>query len=608
MIKGYAGNILRINLTNRRASTSPTPESWVKEYLGGRGFIARAFWDEIKPGIDPLGPENKLMMAPGPYSGQFLSSTGKLHMGALSPATGGYGDSNMGGHMSLEMKQAGIDLLILEGASDKPVTIVIEDGRVEYRDAAAIWEANTFVSERTLKEELGEDWQIMVIGPAAFSGVVYACIQHDFGRQAGRTGVGTVMASKKIKAIAVKGTKDVPLANAKQMLAEGEKFMSTVMGQPGFQHWQPYGTPEVVPWASKQNVMPTRNFSAGQIEGYDGLNGPTMKARVTQIDKGCTSCAIPCGKWGNGVLNGKVKPQEGPEYESIALVGSNLGLNDIQQTAFLNGLCDELGLDSISAGNCVAWAMECYEKGILAAEEIGRPMKFGDAEAAAWLMEQIAYGQGFGRLLGQGVRAAAAKVGRGSEKFAMQIKGLEISGYESRYAPAMMLSYMTCDVGGHHNRAWAVTHDVATGRDNMEGKAEKVVWLQHVRPLFDALGCCRFPWVEAGIAPETYAAFMEPITGNQWTWDELCKASERIWNLTRMIWIRHVPGFDRSADYPPYRWAEENHVDGSPNGKHLSHEQIEGLLDRYYELRGWTQGGHPTPETLKSLGLEFCLK
>jgi aldehyde:ferredoxin oxidoreductase len=608
VIKGYAGKVLRINLTNRRSQVSPTPESWVKEYLGGRGFIARAFWDEIKPGIDPLGPENKLMMAPGPYSGQFLSSTGKLHMGCLSPATGGYGDSNMGGHMSLELKQAGIDLLILEGAADQPVTITIDDGNVAFRDASAYWEANTFDSERHLKEELGEEWQIMVIGPGAIHGVVYACIQHDFGRQAGRTGVGTVMASKKIKAVAVRGTKDINLADPKTMLAEGEKFMSLVMGQPGFREWQPYGTPEVVPWASKQNVMPTRNFQCGQIEGFTGLDGPTMKAKVTQIDKGCTSCAIPCGKWGNGVLNGKVKPQEGPEYESVALVGSNLGLNNIQEVAYMNGLCDELGLDSISAGSCVAWAMECYEKGILSADELGRPMNFGDGEAAAFMFEQIGYGRGFGKLLGQGVRAAAAKVGKGSEKFAMHIKGLEISGYEARYAPAMMLSYMTCDLGGHHNRSWAVTHDVATGRENMDGKAEKVVWLQHVRPLFDALGCCRFPWVEAAVPVETYASFMEPITGNKWTWDEMLKASERIWNLTRMIWVRHMPGFGRAADQPPYRWAEENHTDGNPNGKHLSHEQIEDLLNRYYALRGWTENGIPTPETLQSLGLEFCVK
>lgn len=608
MIPGYGGHLLRINLSNRRASTSPTPESWIREYIGGRGFVARAFWDEIKPGIDPLGPENKLLIAPGPYTGNFLSSSGKLHMGCLSPATGGYGDSNMGGHMSLELKQCGIDLLILEGCANEPVVVTIDDGHVEFRKAdPALWEADTFTAERQLKETLGEEWQIMVVGPAAIHGVLYACIQHDFGRQAGRTGVGTVMASKNVKAVAVRGTKDIRLADPRKALAEGEKFMDAVMKQPGFTAWQPYGTPEVVPWANSVGAMPTRNFQTGTLEGYDGLNGPTMKAKVTEIDKGCTACAIPCGKWGKGVLNGKVKPQEGPEYESIALLGGTLGINDIQQVAYLNGVCDELGMDSISAGNVVGWAMECYEKGFIGAEEIGRPLRFGDAEAAAWLFEEIAYGRGFGKLLGKGVRHAATVVGLGTERFAMQIKGLEISGYESRYAPAMLLSYMTCDVGGHHSRSWAITFDIATGRENFDGKAERVVWLQHVRPLFDTLGCCRFPWVEAGMDPETYTAFMEPITGMQYSWNELLGVSERIWNLTRMISARHIPGFGREADLPPARWMEEGAETGPVAGQHFSREQIKDLLDRYYSVRGWTTEGLPSEEKLRELHLEFCL-
>lgn len=608
MIPGYGGSVLRINLTNQKASTTPTPEQWKREYLGGRGFIARAFWDEIMPGIDPLGPENKLMMAPGPYTGQFLSSSGKLHMGALSPATGGYGDSNMGGHISLELKQAGVDLLILEGAAEKPVTIVIDNGSVTYVDASHYWEETTFEAERRLKEELGEEWQIMVIGPAAVHGVVFACIQHDFGRQAGRTGVGTVMASKKVKAVAVRGTKDIPLKDPRRTLAEGEKMMDTVMKQPGFTSWQPYGTPEVVPWASAQGVMPTRNFQTGQIEGFENLDGPHMKAKVTEIDKGCTSCAIPCGKWGKGRLNGKEKPQEGPEYESVALLGSNLGITDIQAVAYLNGVCDELGLDSISAGNVVAWAMECFEKGFLSEEQLGRALRFGDAEAAEWMFHEIAYGRGFGVILGQGVRSAATRVGLGTERFAMHVKGLEISGYEARYAPAMMLSYLTADIGGNHSRSWAVTFDVATGRENFDGKAERVIWLQHARPLFDALGCCRFPWVEAGMEIESYANYIEPITGMKFTWDELLRVSERIWNLTRMISYRHIPGFGRAFDNPPPRWVEEGHETGPTAGKHFTREQVGELLDRYYRLRGWTEDGIPKAEKLQELGLDFCVE
>lgn len=607
MIPGYGGSMLRIQLTDRRAETSPTPESWIRDYLGGRGFVARAFWDEIRPGTDPLGPDNKLFIAPGPYSGQFFSSTGKVEFGTLSPATGGYGDSNMGGHFSLELKQAGIDLVILEGVSGSPVTVVIDNGQVTFRDASAYWADTTFDTERRLKQELGEEWQIAVIGPAALHGVLFACIQHDFGRQAGRTGVGTVMGSKRVKAIAVRGTRDVPMHDTPGAFAAGQTMLNEVMAQPGFLHWQPYGTPEVVPWANKVGAFPTRNFQTGVLEGFQGLDGPTMKARLTEIDKGCTCCAIPCGKWGTGRLNGQAMPQEGPEYEAIALVGGNLGIADIQQVAYLNGLADELGLDVISAGNVVAWTMECYERGLLGAEEIGRPLRFGDAGAAAWMFREIAYGRGFGRVLGQGVRHAAGQVGRGSERFAMHVKGLEISGYEARYAPAMMLSYMTADVGGHHNRSWAITYDIATGQESFDGKAERVVWLQHVRPLFDALGCCRFPWVEAGYEPEKYAGFMAHITGTACTWDDLLRISERIWNLTRMISLRHVPGFGRAYDYPPPRWMEEGATSGPVAGKHFTRAQVDDLLDRYYALRGWNRDGVPTPEKLAELGLSFCV-
>ncbi|MGE5674829.1 MAG: aldehyde ferredoxin oxidoreductase family protein [Mycobacterium leprae] len=606
MIPGYTGNILRVHVGTRKVTITPTPEAWIRDYIGGRGFVARAFWDEIKPGTDPWGPENKLMIAPGPYSGQFISSSGKVHMATLSPATGGYGDSNMGGHMSLELKQAGVDLLIFEGVADHPVTVLIDDGKVEFRDATALWGKNTYETERLLKEQLGDQWQIAVVGPAAENGVVFACIQHDFGRQAGRTGVGTVMANKKIKAFAVRGTKDIPLHDPKAVLAEGQRHMNMVMTQPGFTNWQPYGTPEVVPWANKVGSFPTRNFQSGTLQGFDGLNGPTMKSRLTEIDKGCTSCAMPCGKWGTGELNGKKKPQEGPEYESVALLGGCLGINDIKVVAYLNGLCDELGLDSISAGNVTAWAMECYEKGILTEQQIGHPLRWGNGEDAAWAFEQIAYGHGIGKLLGKGVRAAAQATGKESIRFAMQVKGLEISGYESRYAPAMLLSYMTSDTGGHHSRSWAITHDIATGRENFDGKAEKVIWLQHVRPLFDNLGCCRFPYVEDGIAPEMYADFIRPITGMDMSWDDLLKVSERTWNLTRMIWVRHMPGFGRTFDYPPARWAEEGAPDGPVAGKHFSHAQIDDLLDRYYTLRGWSKDGIPTPEKLHELGLDFC--
>jgi aldehyde:ferredoxin oxidoreductase len=604
---GYGGRIARIDLGGRNVRVEPTPEDLARNYLGGRGFVARILWDELRPGTEPLSPENKVVVASGPMAGLFLPGSGKIEMGAKSPQTGLYGESNMGGHLAGELKFAGYDALIIEGAAAGPSYIFIDDEKIEIRDAAKYWGKGAIQTEKEMKDDLGEDFKIAVIGPAGENLVTYAVVSHDFGRQAGRTGVGAVLGSKRVKAIAVRGSRGFEVADPEGTLRKGKEMYEACFAKPGFEEWTPYGTAGVTDWINEIGAFPTKNFQTGYFEKHKAINGPTLRERILVLDKACTGCPIPCGKYSRADYRGKTIYVEGPEYETIALMGGNLLLENIEDVAYVNYVADELGIDTISGGAVVAFVLECLEKGLLTTEDVGRELTWGDPDGVAWLLERIARREGVGELLARGVKSAAEKVGRGSERFAMQIKGLEISGYESRYAPAMMLAYMTADIGAHHNRAWAITYDAAVGQDKIEGKAWKVIELQHVRPLFDALGLCRLQWVEIGFELSHYAEMFPLVTGWEYSWEDLLRISERIWNLTRCFNLRERPDFGRAWDLPPARWLEEPLPSGAGKGRFVSRENAERMLAEYYELRGWDANGLPTPAKLRELGLEFVL-
>jgi len=605
---GYGGRILRVDLSKAAVRVEPTPEKMAREYLGGRGFVAKILWDELPPGVEPFSAENKVVVASGPMSGLFLPSSGKIEMGTKSPATGLYGEGNMGGHLAGELKFAGYDAIIIEGLAPKPCYIMIDDDKVEIRDAAKYWGKGAFETEKMIKGDLGEDFKVATIGPAGENLVVYAVVSHDFGRQVGRTGVGAVLGSKKVKAIAVRGSRGFELADSEGAYKKGKEMFDACFALPGFEDWTPYGTAGVTDWINDIGAFPTRNFQTGYFEKHKNINGAMLKDRILILDKGCTACPIPCGKYSRFNYKGRLIYVEGPEYETIALMGGNLALESIEEVAYANYVADELGLDTISAGSVIGFAIECLEKGVLKPADVGRDVKWGDTDGVAWLLERIARREGIGDILAQGVKAAAAKFGKGSEKFAMHVKGLEISGYESRYAPAMMLAYMTADIGGHHNRAWAITYDAAVGQEKIEGKAWKVIELQHVRPLFDTLGLCRFPWVELGFELHHYADMFALVTGWHYSWEDLLRVSERIWNLTRCFNRREKPDFGRADDLPPPRWMEEPLPSGAGKGHLMSRENAEKMLDEYYALRGWDGNGLPTPAKLKELGLDFVLE
>ncbi|MEJ2729035.1 MAG: aldehyde ferredoxin oxidoreductase family protein [Deltaproteobacteria bacterium] len=565
MTDGYAGSILRVDLSSGEVSKTPLPGELVDNYIGGRGFVAKLLYDELPPDTDPYSAENIFLAATGPLSGYFLPASGKVHFGTKSPATGGYADSNMGGHFGPTLKYAGYDVLVLTGRSATPSYVFIDDEQVEIRPAESYWGMGALSCEARLKKDLGEDFQILTIGPAGENRVRFACISHDFGRQAGRTGVGAVLGSKNIKAIAVKGTGSLPVYDVERAYAAGKDAYQKVFAKTGFKEWTPEGTAGITDWTNSVGVFPTRNFQTSFADHHKSINGKAILEQLKITDKGCFCCPTPCGKYGHTKTDLGAAYVEGPEYETIALFGGNCLLQTISEVAYANYLCDELGIDTISAGAVISWAIECLEKGILDTSQIGREIQFSDLGTVEFLLTRIARREGIGDLLAEGVKAASEKIGKGSEAFAIHVKGLEWTGYETRNAPSMMLAYMTADIGAHHNRAWVLGYDVAgawtsvTDLISSGGDSEKmpkakvrpecaqyVIDSQHTRPLFDALGIPRF--------------YKEPIPS------------------------------------------------GPNEGYFLTKADLDILLDEYYRARGWDENGIPTRETLGRLGLDELAK
>lgn len=618
---GYAGQVLWVDLSAHRIEKRPLDENFAKKYIGGRGFVARMLFDHIPPGTHPFAPENIIVIATGPLSGHYLPGSGKTHFGTKSPATGIYGDGNMGGHLGPVLKYAGYDMVVITGKAADPCGLVIEDDQAEIRDASGHWGKWSLKLEKELKEELGEDFEICTIGPAAENRVRFACISHDFGRQCGRTGIGTIWGDKKLKYLAVKGTGSLPVFDRDKALQAGRRSYRDIYAKPGFTGWQPEGTAGITNFVNQVGAFPTRNFQTSYAEHYAQLNGKKILEKLLITHKGCFSCPIPCGKYGKAVTELGEAYVEGPEFETISLFGGNCVLPTIEDVGYANYLCDELGLDTISGGAVVGFALECFERGLISREQVGREVRFGDLQSVVHLLNLIAHREKIGAVLADGVKAAAEAIQQGSEQFAIHVKGLEWTGYECRNAPGMMLAYMTADIGAHHNRAWVLGKDV-TGTDadvhsliqaggsgdklpksEVRGKAQGVIDSQHLRPLFDVLGTCRLQMMELGFEVEHYEELFAEITGEKRSWEELLGVSEMIWHLTRAFSVRESPGFGRHMDFPPPRLCREPVRTGPNEGHCITMEEVHILLDEYYRRRGWSSEGVPTRETLERVGL-----
>jgi len=603
---GYVGKIGRINLSKNRVKTEMVDSAFAIKYVGGRGWGARIIWDEIPAHAEPLGPDNKLIIATGPLTGLLIPGAGKTSFSAMSPATGYYGDSNVGGMWGTELKQAGFDALILEGKSDKPTYLWIEDGEVELRSAEAYWGRGSLDTEIALKKDLGDELiRVASIGPAGENIVKFACVTCDYGRQAGRTGMGAVMGSKMVKALAVRGSLDIPVTDPKAMQSIFEESMRHILKHHALRIWQRQGTMQYIDWSQENICLPTRNFQFATYERYREINGDVTEKVNKVADKACFMCPICCGNF--SII--KEEPHkgvgvDGPEYETASMIGSNCALPTFEDIIYANYLCDNLGLDTISAGNVAAFATECYERGIITKKDInGIELKFGNPQALFDFLKMMAERRGIGNLFAEGVKKASEKLGKESKRFAMHVKGLEISGYDVRAAPAMGLAYATCDIGAHHNRAWAISYDIQVGREKYdEDKVKRVIYLQHVRPLFDSLGTCRFQWLETELDLNFYARFYEAATGVRVTVDDLLLASERIYNLTRALSIRE--GLTSKEDWLPDRVFMGPVPEGAVKGATLDKDKFKKMIETYYGLRGWDQKGVPTSKKLEELNLK----
>jgi len=604
--RGFAGTTLRVDLPRGTIRRLPTDEALFRRWHGGRGVVAKICYDEVPRGADPLGPENVFIMTVSPMSGCLIPAGSKVEFGSVSPLTNGQGDSNMGGHLGPALKFAGYDLVIFTGISPKPVYLFIDDDVVELRDASSYWGMRSLDCEKRLKEDLGEDFEIATIGPAGENGVLFSCITHDFGRQAGRTGQGAVMGSKKLKAIAVRGSRSLHVHDQAGLTAYVTGIIKRTQKHPNMEPWQKYGTAFFIRWSNDNGVMPTRNFQTTYYEDADKIDGDQLIEKCLITHKACFGCWMNCGKYTKAVIPGKPEVHlEGPEYETGSLCGSNLGMKDINHVAYINWMLDNLGMDSMSGGGVTAFAMECFERGLITEKDLeGRSLQWGSVDDVEHFLDMVALRRGIGDWFAGGTKRAAEKIGRGSEKFAMQVKGQEMSGYDGRWAPGMLLSYMTADIGAHHNRSWTITVDMAEGRESVDGRAKIVVYLQHIRPLMDTWCICRLFWGELDITPEEIVESLNLITGWGVSPEECLRTSEMIWNLNRCHYLERNKADGRTFDYPPARSWEDKIPTGPGKGKGVSRKQVEQMLDEYYAARAWDAKGNPTRAVLEDLGLK----
>ncbi len=604
---GWIGKILRINLSNKKSKIENLNEEIALNFIGGRGFAIKILWDEIKENLDPLSPNNKLIFATGPLTGLPIPSSGKMQIASKSPLTNGYGDGNIGSKAAIQLKRAGYDVLILEGKAKEHSIIFIENDKV-FIEETNLWGKDTWQTQDALEKEYGNDSGILLIGPAGENLVKYSIIFSEKGRAGGRPGLGAVMGSKNVKAIVIKGDKEIPIANKNDLIELGKKGYREIVSSSNYNAWIRQGTMGVFEWCQVNSTLPTRNFSEGIFEYSENLDGNSMEKYFKIGQKGCPFCNMKCGnlcKIKSGKFKGEIVEVD---YENIGMLGPNLGIKDMDSVLSLNLIADKYGIDTISLGGVLAFITEAFEKGFLKEEDLGLKIEWGDTEAYLKLIEMIISKEGFGKYMAEGTLALSEKIGGNSKSFAMQIKGLEISAYECHTLHGMALAYGTSPIGAHHKDAWFISLEIAEGRDiiNKE-KVEKLILMQRRRSFFETAVTCRLPWVEVGFNLDWYPKYLEAATGIKFTWDKIYEVCDRIYSLIRAFWIRELGYWNREMDYPPEKWFKQPYTKGPYAGRKLDKETYDKMLSWYYELRGWDERGIPKKSTLRNLGLDYVI-
>jgi len=601
---GWNGRILRVNLSNGKVVIDEVDESTYLKFLGGRGLAVSILWRELQPGLDPLSPLNKLVVAAGPLTGLQIPSSGKLVVAAKSPLTHGYGDGNIGTKAAVNLRRAGFDAIVIEGASNKPLYLYVEDGKAELVPADHLWGLTTYETELKLVKEYGKDSGTLVIGPAGENLVKFATIMSEFGRSGGRPGLGAVMGSKKLKAIVIRGSKDIALHDESKLMELSKESYGMLSKNENYEFWLRQGTMSTIDWAHANSCLPVQNFREGVFDYADKINGYVMES-MKKGQKGCPYCEIPCGNIVEFRVNGNVGEAE-LDYENVAMLGANLGVNDLNKVSELNYLADIYGLDSISLGNAIGFAIELSERKL-----INENLEWGDYRAIRELIKDVAYRRGLGNNIAEGVREFSESVGGITGKFAMHVKGLEISAYDCHAAPGMALAYGTSPIGAHHKDAWFIATEIKMGRfEYSREKVERLIWMQNIRGgLFESLTVCRFPWLEVSLDLDYYLKFLKCATGITYSWEDIHEIANRIYTLIRAFWVREYSaegrGWGRYMDIPPLRWFEEPLSKGPLKGSKLEMKGYEQMLNTYYDLRGWDYNGVPRKSTLTKLGLGY---
>lgn len=613
---GYAGKILRINLSNKTSIEEPLSEEMARDFIGGAGFGIKYLFDEVKPGIDPLGPDNKLIFAPGPFTGAGVPCSSRMAVTGKSPLTGAVGMSLSGGEFPVEMKYAGWDAIIIEGKADKPTYVAIMGNNVRFRDAIHCWGTLTFDCQQIIKNELrDQNVRVCCIGPAGEHLSKMACIVNE-RRAAGRKGLGAVMGSKNLKAIAIRGTDTVAISSEEKYkigrAALLKAFKESHVLYPEFSH---HGTPMVTDLTGAMGILPAKNWTeTGVFDPVEGIGKEAQDTRKIGKEH-CHDCPVGCSqikvaKTGSyaGILT------EGPDFETIYAYGSGVGIDEVDPIIAADRLADELGLDTISSGVTIAFAMELFEKGILTLEETdGIDLRFGNDEAMMKVLRKIAFRDGLGDLLADGSLAAARRIGKGTEKYAMQVKGLELPGYDVRALKAHGLGYATAYTGADHCRSYAFQEVFGdpipweVDRFAIEDKGKLTIWNQDVRTVtLDCATMCGFllDMAVPATACQNTASLMEAVTGLCFTPEEVQKVGERVNNLAKAFNV--MEGFTRADDTLPERLMTEPLKAGASKGHVISREELDTMLDEYYSLRGWdVETGTPTRAKLTDLRLAY---
>lgn len=602
-ISGYFGKILAVDLSRGESRAIDFEPEFALKYIGGRGFGAKILFDQLRKNdfqIDPLSPENILTISPGPLCGTYMPASGKTSFVSLSPATGIYGDSSMGGSFGVELRQAGIDALIIYGKAPELSWLYIDNDKAQIISCPELKGKTVLETEGMIRQKTQDiSLKLIAIGPAGENQVLFACITGDWGRNAGRCGIGAVMGSKNLKAIAVRGTRDLPVADLNRLVKASNEGFSLLAQHPMFEFWQKQGLMSVIDYINNVGVMPSYNFKDAYFDRAEKINGYTMEDHYKIGNTACFACPMCCGNIclvKQGEYSGTVV--EGPEYETACIFGSNLGVDNFAFVLKANQLCDELGMDTISAGNLIGAVIEGYQDGILDLDDTdGMVLGWGDEKAIITLIEKIAKKEGIGEVIAGGSKRLIQEFPRLAGLIS-QVKGLEQSAYDARVAMTMALGYATSDIGAHHTRAWPIAFELEAGKNwSMDKKVDLVIYHQSIRPLFDMLGVCRLAWIELGFPEKFYETAYQAVTGVELCLNDLLERSKRVYDLTRLVNTRR--GISRKDDYPPERCFIQPVLSGPHAGKKLDRESYEQLLDLYYERRGWTRDGKLKPEREK---------